>query len=118
MGLIAACFRALEGAVAKATGDDRYQVPAPTLFYHVRPLLRPCTAQGMRSDYFEQKVLPVYQRERGAIRGLNYEPRGSPYEPHSGAEVPLGTRGVQTCTFQPRGTTSSSPWRGRGCGRS
>jgi hypothetical protein len=94
-----ACYRVMAEAVAKATGDGRYPVSAHTLFYHVRPLIQQYTDQELASDYFEQKVLPAYQREHGAIPGLYYEPRGTLYEPHTGVEVPLGTREVEAYRF-------------------
>jgi DNA topoisomerase VI subunit B len=99
MFLNEACFLVMEEAVAKATGKGHYQVSAHTLFYHVRPLIQRHTSTELRSDYFEQKVLPAYQRQRGPIPGLYYEPRGTLYEPHTGREVPLGTREVQGYTF-------------------
>ncbi len=94
-----ACFLVMNEAVVKATGDGRYQVSAHTLFYHVRPLIQQHTNLELQSDYFEQKVLPAYQRQRGAIPGLYYEPRGTLYEPHTGQETPLGTREVQRYDF-------------------
>jgi hypothetical protein len=55
----------------------------------------------LKSNYFEQKLLPCYQQERGPIPGLYYEARGTLYEPHTGREVALGTRDVESYDFPP-----------------
>jgi hypothetical protein len=94
-----AATRVLTAAVEKATGGGRYPVSAHTLFYSVRPLVQRFTKDVLNSHYFEQKLLPAYQREHGAIEGLYYEPRGILYEPHTGVEVPLGTREVEAYRF-------------------
>jgi hypothetical protein len=87
-------------AIRKATGDGAYPVSAHTLFYHIRPLVQEYNTQRqLKSHYFEQKLLPRYQRKHGVITGLYYEPRGTLYEPHSGRVVPLGTREVSDYTF-------------------
>jgi hypothetical protein len=89
----------LPEAIRKATGDGKYPVSAHTLFYSVRPLIQRYTSRELRSDYFEQALLPAYQRHKGAIPGLYYEPRGTLYEPHTSKEVPLGTREVEAYRF-------------------
>jgi hypothetical protein len=87
-------------AVGKATGGGAYPVSAHTLFYHVRPLVQAYnTRRQLKPHYFEQKLLPRYQRRHGVIPGLYYEPRGTLYEPHSGRVVPLGTREVSDYRF-------------------
>jgi hypothetical protein len=59
----------------------------------------------LTSGYFEQTLVPAHQHKHGAIRlpngqlALYYEARGTLYEPHTGREVPLGTREVEEYRF-------------------
>jgi hypothetical protein len=46
------------------------------------------------TDNYFGTILTDYQRIYGPIRGLYYEPRGFLIEPHTGREIPLGTREV------------------------
>jgi DNA topoisomerase VI subunit B len=89
----------LPEAIRHATGDGKYPVSAHTLFYAVRPLVQKFGCRQLTSDYFEQTLLPAYQQKHGPIVGLYYEPRGTLYEPHTGREVPLGTREVGAYKF-------------------
>jgi DNA topoisomerase VI subunit B len=97
----------IQEAVSKASGGGVYQVSAHTLFYHVRPLCQHHTTAVLASDYFEQTLLPAYQRRQagGMILlpdgrpAIYYEPRGILYEPHTGKELPLGTREVESYEF-------------------
>jgi hypothetical protein len=87
-------------AVNKATGNGTFPVSAHTLFYSVRPLVQQYNAdRQLKSSYFEQDLLPAYQRKHGAIPGLYYEARGTLYEPHTGLTVALGTREVSDYRF-------------------
>jgi len=95
----------IPAAVAHATGGLYYAVSAHTLFYSARPLSQKLTTKELDSKYFEQTLLPAYQKEHGPILltdgqpAIYYEPRGVLYEPHSGKEVPLGTREVADYQF-------------------
>jgi hypothetical protein len=106
MDLKEAVARVLKDAVAHATGG-RYPVSAHTLFYSVRPRVQKFTDRELESSYFEQKLLTAYQREHCPIRlpdgkpAIYYEARGTLYEPHTGTEVPLGTREVEAYDFPP-----------------
>jgi hypothetical protein len=54
----------------------------------------------MRSDNFEHKLLPRYLRAHPEYDKWIYrEPRGVLYEPHTGVEIPLGTREVKEYKF-------------------
>jgi DNA topoisomerase 6 subunit A-like protein len=44
-------------------------------------------------------ILDAYQRERGKIEGLYYDPRGRLREPHGGKTVDVGTREIESYTF-------------------
>jgi hypothetical protein len=89
----------LPQAMATASGDGRYPVSARTLFYHVRPLIQGLASRELEYGYFSQDLLPGYQRRRGVLDGLYYDPRGVLYEPHTGREIPLGTREVERYVF-------------------
>jgi DNA topoisomerase VI subunit B len=87
-------------ALAEATGDASLPVSAHTLFYVVRRRIQALTSKELTSDYFEQKLLPAYQQRHGtAPYTVYYEARGTLYEPHTGVEVPLGTREVEAYQF-------------------
>jgi hypothetical protein len=97
--LVEAVARVMPEAVEHARGDEHLPVSAHTLYYSVRKLIQAHTTKELRSDYFEQHLLPAYQRDRGRIAGLYYEARGTLYEPHTGKAVPLGTREVMDYQF-------------------
>jgi DNA topoisomerase VI subunit B len=65
-----AVFHVVREAMDKASGGAKYRVSAHTLFYHVRPLVQRYTSRLLKSNYFEQELLPCYQQERGPIPGL------------------------------------------------
>jgi hypothetical protein len=89
----------LPEAHAKASGGE-FEISAHTLFYSVRPAVQPYTNRELKSRYFEQDLLPAYQREHGPLSPpIYYEPRGTLYEPHTGVAVPLGTREVEDYRF-------------------
>jgi hypothetical protein len=93
-----AAFHVMGQAVKDAAGDLG-RVSAHTLFYHVRPLIQEYTSEGLTSKYFEQTLLPMYQREVRTIPEVYYEPRGILYEPHTGTAIPLGTLEVEDYAF-------------------
>src|SRR5262249_55783688 len=104
LSLKAAVFQVIPEAVQHATGG-LYEVSVHTLFYSIRRLVQQYTEEELTSAYCEQNLIPAYQQERGLIPlpagrpALYYEPRGTLYEPHTGVEVPLGTREVQAYRF-------------------
>jgi hypothetical protein len=97
--LTVAIAQVIPEAFEEASGGGQYPVSAHTLFYKVRPRIQKITDVELKSRYFEQKLLPAYQREHGELPGLYYEPRGILYEPHGGREIPLGTRDVEAYEF-------------------
>ncbi|PLS79750.1 MAG: ATP-binding protein [Chloroflexi bacterium] len=103
----AAVFEVLPAAWSHATGNGQYPVSARNLYYAVRPLIQGLVGQGKDGNqqeldysYFSQTLLPRYQADtRKPLEGIYYEPRGTLREPHTGAEVLLGTREVETYDF-------------------
>ncbi len=96
--LVEAVWTVMKEAVKDAVGGLGC-TSAHNLFYAVRPLIQKYTPRELKPKYFEQKLLPRYQREVGVIPEIYYEPRGVLYEPHTGRSVPLGTREVESYVF-------------------
>ncbi len=96
--LVEAVWAVMKEAVKDAVGGLGC-TSAHNLFYAVRPLIQKYTPRELKPKYFEQKLLPRYQREVGVIPEIYYEPRGVLYEPHTGRSVPLGTREVESYVF-------------------
>jgi DNA topoisomerase VI subunit B len=98
-----AVFAVMDRSAAVARGGTPYAVgvlpfSVRSLYYKLRPLLQQITEQELKYSYFTQTLVPDYQRERGPIPGLYYDPRGELYEPHNGVSVRLGTREVSVYT--------------------
>jgi len=49
-------------------------------------------------SYFSPPLTTEYQELYGTLEGLYYDPRGLAIEPHTGREIPLGTREVADYT--------------------
>src|SRR5262249_32530947 len=81
-------------------GEGKHRVSRHTLYYSVRPRVQKHTVRELTSSYFEQDLLTRYIQAHPEIAKLVYsEPRGTLYEPHTGVEVPLGTREFETYHF-------------------
>ncbi|HEY7157265.1 MAG TPA: ATP-binding protein [Gemmataceae bacterium] len=89
----------MPAALEHATGW-KYRVSTHTLFYSARPEFQKYTDRILESQYFEHDLLPKYLRQHPEYaKWLYREPRGVLYEPHTGVEVPLGTREVEAYQF-------------------
>jgi len=104
MPLTQAVPQVMMEAVRHATEDGRYPISAHSLYYVVRQKVQQYTSRDLESSYFEQDLLPDYQQKHRTItlKGkpvIYYESRGTLYEPHTGIEVPLGTREVEDYQF-------------------
>ena len=53
-----------------------------TLFYKVRPMVQKYTDKTLDYKYFSQTLVPEFERDREALEGLYYEPRGELHHPH------------------------------------
>jgi hypothetical protein len=102
-----AVYHVMVEAVQETSGGQA-QVSAHTLFYVVRRMIQRFTSKTLTSNYFEQTLLPDYQKQHGPlmlqtpdgpIPAVYYEPRGTLYEPHTGVAIPLGTREVERYRF-------------------
>jgi hypothetical protein len=95
-----AVFAVLQASVDHVTGGkvgDPLQVRS--LYYVVRKRIQAFTSKDLDFNYFSQDLLVQYQEAHGAIPGLEYDPRGVLYEPHTGRRVLLGTREVASYQF-------------------
>ena len=89
----------LPEAYRAATDDSSYAVSARDFYYVVRERIQSYTQKSLDFNYFSQNLLVKYQRRHGAFPLLYYKPRGILYEPHTGREIPLGTREVKEYEF-------------------
>ncbi|MEW9123598.1 MAG: hypothetical protein AB2421_12895 [Thermotaleaceae bacterium] len=87
-------FAVMPEAIKRASGDGKYPFSARGLYYQVRPLIQKYTKKELSYEYFTPPLLTEYQELYGEIKGLYYEARGVLIEPHTGREIPLGTREV------------------------
>jgi len=99
LDLVEAAFAVMEQAWQQATSGGTRPASARTIFYQARPLIQELTDLDLKDSYFMGALLPKYQREERQLPNVYYEPRGTLYEPHGGAPVPLGTREVENYHF-------------------
>jgi len=99
MPLNAACFEVMTPAVAHVSGAHTLPYGARRLYYRVRELIKQYTDAALTYKYFRDTILRDYQRERGKLRGLYYDPRGRLHEPHGGRTVDMGTLAVEAYQF-------------------
>jgi hypothetical protein len=101
MSLVDASYKILPAAATHVSGNGRLPYGARRLYYRVRELIKRYTAAKLTYKYFRDNILQAYQREKGKLRGLYYDPRGRLHEPHGGREVDMGTREVEAYQFPP-----------------
>ena len=63
------------------------------MYYTVRDMVQAITEDKLEWEWF-QKIVTKYEQERGEIPGMYCDPRGYLIEPHTGKQIPLGTREV------------------------
>ncbi len=95
----AAVFDVLADAAKDATDNGKLPTSVRDLFYVVRPAVTGRTGKELDYNYFSQSLLPEYKTQHGELDGLYYDPRGVLYEPHTGLELPVGTREVDSYKF-------------------
>jgi DNA topoisomerase VI subunit B len=94
-----AVFMILPEAIEIATDKGRIPVRTRDLFYSVRPLIQEYTDDELDWGYFSQGMLVEFQQLHGKIKNLRRDPRGYLYVPHTGQEIPLGTKEVEEYEF-------------------
>ena len=88
-----AVFSVIPEAIKATSGDGRYEFPKRNLYYTVRDMVQAITEDKLEWEWF-QKIVTKYEQERGEIPGMYCDPRGYLIEPHTGKQIPLGTREV------------------------
>ena len=96
-----ACYEVMWEAYVFSTGDEALPTMARDLYYSVRNRIERFgyDADELAYGYFANNILPDYRRDVRELPLVEYEPRGSLYEPHDGEEVHLGTRSVAEYNF-------------------
>ncbi len=84
----------LESAIAKASGDGEYRFSQRQLYYAVRPYVLDKLNIEIEYDYFCQ-LITNFEQEKGDIKGMYRDPRGTLYTPHTGERIPIGTISVE-----------------------
>jgi hypothetical protein len=86
---------ALPDAIRRASGDGASRYSLRQLFYIIRP--RFIEAFGAEPDYgYFSRVIAEHEDSQGQeLPGIYRDNRGVLYHPHTGEEVPLGTRSVE-----------------------
>jgi hypothetical protein len=64
-------------------------------------MIQEYTERHLDHGYFSQELLTEYQRCYGKIGQLYRDPRGYLHVPHTGEQIPLGTREVESYKFPP-----------------
>ena len=84
----------LADGIEKNSDGGRIPFPCRNLYYSIRtPVLNEL---GGKLDYgYFQAVLTEYENENGYIKGLNRDPRGTLYHPHTGESISVGTQSVE-----------------------
>ena len=117
MKVNAACFKVMNAAAQHVSGGGTLPYSVRRLFYAVRDMIKEYTTNEFSQDYgysyFQSTILQDYQREHGKLKGLYYDPRGRLHEPHDGRAVDVGTKEIESYSFQSTSSTSSCTSRRR-----
>ena len=88
----------MEKAYLAASNNGQYPAAARQIMYAARPYILQRTGLEMMGDKnFTQRLLPSFRRQNLTLTAdwrVQYDPRGSFFEPHSRREVRLGSQGV------------------------
>jgi hypothetical protein len=92
-----ACWRYMEQAYLRASGDGRYPATARQVMYAIRQQVQDMSEKRLNDQYFTQTLLPDYMAETGVNWDVIYDDRGHFQEPHEGHPViGLGTLSVRS----------------------
>lgn len=92
-----AIFEVMERAYSHASGNGEFPAHCRQIMYAARPLIQELTSKDFSDDYF-RNTLHEFLRENPELTKdwqVCFDPRGSFFEPHSGAKIPLGTLKAQ-----------------------
>lgn len=88
-----AIMDAIPAGIRSASGNGEYRFSQRQLYYAVRPDVIKATGDEPEYGYF-CTILTEYENGNGEIEGLYRDNRGTLYIPHTGEEIPVGTRNV------------------------
>ena len=86
---------ALPAAIDKASGAGQYRYSLRQLFYAVRPHVLNALATEPDYNYFSRVVADDEGEQGHDLPGMYRDDRGTLYHPHTGQQIPLGTRSVE-----------------------
>jgi hypothetical protein len=85
----------IDEAVKKASGGGMLRFSIRQLYYAVRPFVLE-RAEEAKLDYtYFCRWISQYENDRGEIKGMYRDPRGTLYHPHTGETIPVGTISVE-----------------------
>lgn len=84
----------LEEAILKASSRGRYRYSLRQLFYAVRPYLLE-RFPDFDYNYFSSVITQIESERGNDLPGMYRSVRGVLHHPHTGEEIPLGTRAVE-----------------------
>lgn len=87
--------RVLGDAIRKASGDGACEFSNRDLYYAIRELVQKFTDAPLTQKWCDT-VLNEWEVKNGLIPGRLRDPRGFLLEPHTGKQIPLGTKSVDT----------------------
>jgi DNA topoisomerase VI subunit B len=94
-----AAWQVMREAYMAASAGGTLPAKGRQIYYRARgPILKLTGKTALDAQYFEQTLLPEYQREHPEETSdwdVAYDARGTFHEPHSGNSVPLGTLEVR-----------------------
>jgi hypothetical protein len=79
----------LDEVIAEVSGDGAYRFNQRQLLYKLRPIVHNELGENLSTSNFS-RIVTDYEAERGEIRGMYREPRGSIYHPHNAETITLG----------------------------
>lgn len=83
----------LDEAIDKASHQGSMNFSARNLYYAIRPLVQRYTDAELSQQYFDHLCNKI-ELEQGIIELRLRDPRGYLLEPHTGRQIPLGTKSV------------------------
>lgn len=93
MSLKDAIFAVMDESVAQVSQNNTCDFSARNHFYAVRPLIQQFSDKELSQSYLD-RVIDEWEAINGIIERRTRDPRGFLLEPHTGKQIPLGTRQV------------------------
>lgn len=88
-----AIFTVMAESIATVSQGNTCDFSARNHFYAVRPLVQQFTDKKLSQSYLD-RIIDEWEATNGIIERRTRDPRGFLLEPHTGTQIPLGTRQV------------------------